>query len=171
MELYLIRHGLAQPLGQKNDFSDEKRALTSQGRDRMREIVRGLHRLGVALDLIMSSPLVRAVETASIVAEGLGMDEKLIELTSNLSPGSSADELLAEIKQRKRTESLALVGHEPDLGLLVARIISSNGDCRMSIPLKKGGVCCIQVRQTVPTFRGSLTWLLTPKPLRLLAKS
>jgi phosphohistidine phosphatase len=170
MDLYFIRHGLAQPLGQKNDFNDDKRALTSQGRERMREEVKGLRRLGVEFDLILTSPLIRAVETASIVAEGLGGDEKLVVLDSNLSPGSSADELFADIKQQKGTESIALVGHEPDLGLLIARIIFGTGEGRLSVPLKKGGVCCVSVRQTVPTFRGALNWLVTPKQLRLLAK-
>jgi len=167
MEIYLVRHGIAQQLGQKNQFTDEKRALTSQGRDRMREIARGLKRLGVVPDLIMTSPLARAVETAGIVAEGLGLEAKQVRTTESLAPGGSFDRLFEEIKRQKRTESVVLVGHEPDLSSLLSRIVSANGN--LSIPLKKGGVCCISLAETVPAFKGSLIWLLTPKQLMLLA--
>jgi len=166
MEIYLVRHAIAQQLGQKNQFTDEKRALTSQGRDRMRETARGLKRLGIVPDLIMTSPLVRAVETAAIVADVLALDPKQIRTSENLAPGGSFDRLFAEIKKQKRMESVVLVGHEPDLSSLLSLIVSADGN--LSIPLKKGGVCCISLTETVPAFRGSLIWLLTPKQLRLL---
>jgi phosphohistidine phosphatase len=169
MELYVIRHAIAQPLGQQNDFTDEKRALTSEGRDRMREAVKGLRKLEVELDLMLTSPLVRAVETAEIVAVGLGFGKKEIEQTANLAPGASADELLVEIKRRTGAESIALIGHQPDLGALISTIVY--GDDRLAIQLKKGSVCLINVTETVPTLRGELMWLLTPRQLRLLAKA
>ena len=168
MEIYLVRHGLAQQLGQKNEFADEKRTLTSQGRERMREIARGLKKIGIFPDLLMTSPLVRAVETAEIVAEALGLDQRQIHSTNSLAPGGSFQELFGEIKHQKRTESVVLVGHEPDLSSLLSQIVS--GDGSLSVPLKKGGVCCINVAETVPAFRGSLIWLLTPKQLRLLGR-
>jgi len=68
MDLYIIRHAIAESLGKENEFSDDRRALTEEGRDRMREIAKGLHRLGAEFDLILTSPLVRAVETAQVVA-------------------------------------------------------------------------------------------------------
>jgi phosphohistidine phosphatase len=169
MELYLIRHGIAQQLGLKNDFTDEKRALTSEGRDRMRDAARGLRKLGVQVDLLLTSPLVRAVETAEIVADALGFSNKEIIQTDRLAPGASADELFAEIKSHTGIESVALVGHEPDLGELVAKIVL--GDDRFSIELKKGSICCVNVVETVPSFRGGLAWLMTPKQLRLLGKA
>src|SRR6185295_13400435 len=89
MELYVIRHAIAQPLGQQNEFTDEKRALTSEGRDRMREAVKGLRRLEVEFDLILTSPLARAVETAEIVAAGLEFSKKGIKQTASLAPGVS----------------------------------------------------------------------------------
>lgn len=167
MELYLIRHALAQQLGLKNDFTDEKRTLTSEGRDRMREAGRGLRKLGVQLDLVFTSPLVRAVETAEIVADALGVNKKEIILTDKLAPGGSADELFAEIKSHS-VESVALVGHQPDLGEVMAKILQSHG--KLSVDLKKGSVCCINVVETVPSLRGDLVWLMTPKQLRLFAK-
>src|SRR5215470_9455742 len=143
MDIYLVRHAIAQQLGQKNEFTDEKRSLSSQGRERMRQIAKGLGRLGVVPDLIMTSPLVRAIETGDILAEALGLEQKQIRKSNALSPGGSFDELFAEIKRQKRIQSVALVGHEPDLSSLISRIVS--GDGALSVPLKKGGICCIRV--------------------------
>lgn len=168
MDLYIIRHAIAQPLGQKNDFADEKRALTSEGRERMREAARGLRKLGVEFDLLLTSPLMRAVETSEIVAAALGLGKKEVEQSQNLAPGASADELFAEIKRHTGAESIALIGHQPDLGALISRIVQGNGN--LAIDLKKGSVCCIKVSETVPTLHGNLMWLLTPKQLRLLAR-
>ena len=168
MELYLIRHALAQQLGLKNDFTDEKRTLTSEGRDRMREAARGLRKLGVQLDLLLTSPLVRAIETAEIVADALGISKKEIMQTDKLAPGASADELFAEIKSHTGVESVGVVGHQPDLGEILAKIVQARN--KFAIDLKKGSVCCINVVETVPSLRGELVWLMTPKQLRLLAK-
>jgi len=167
MELYLIRHGLAHPLGQKNDFIDEKRTLTAQGRDRIREVARGLRKLEVRPEIVLTSPLARAQETAEIVADSLGVDKRLVLTTDNLAPDSSFDVLFAEIKA-KQAESIALVGHEPHLGELAGTIIS--GAQSVALPLRKGGVCCIDVTETVPSFKGTLVWLLTPKQLRIIGK-
>lgn len=169
MELYLIRHGIAQQLGLKNDFTDEKRTLTSDGRDRIREVARGLKKLGVQLDLLLTSPLVRAVETAEIVAEVLGLGKKEIIQTGNLAPGGSADDLFAEIKSHTGVESAGLVGHEPYMGELAARMVHCNG--RFSIDFRKGSVCGLDIVETVPSLHGKLVWLMTPKQLRLLAKA
>ncbi|HJQ69289.1 MAG TPA: phosphohistidine phosphatase SixA [Blastocatellia bacterium] len=169
MDLYIIRHAIAQQLDKKNDFTDEKRDLTSEGRERMREAAKGLRKLDVELDLILTSPLVRAVETAEIVAAALGLSKKEIVQTDNLKPGASIDRLFSEIKKHAGVESLALVGHQPDLGEIVSRVAQGNGN--LSIALKKGGVCLINVIETVPTLHGNLMWLVTPKQLRLLAKS
>jgi phosphohistidine phosphatase len=169
MDLYVIRHATAQQLGQKNDFTDEKRALTSEGRERMREVARGLRRLGVELDLILSSPFVRAAETAEIIATTLGLSKKDIELTGKLTPDASKDELFAEIKRHSGAESIALVGHQPDLCEIISKIVQ--GNTSLAVELKKGSVCCLNVIETVPTLRGSLMWLCAPKHLRLLAKA
>jgi phosphohistidine phosphatase len=169
MDLYLVRHGIAQALGQENDFRDENRPLTVQGREKMREAAKGLKKLSIRLDLILTSPLVRAVETARMLGEGLGIDESMIEQTVNLVPGGQFNDLLAELKQQRRAESIALVGHEPTLGALAARLISGRSD--FPIPLKKGSVCCVNITETVPVFRGTLAWILTSKQLRLIGKS
>ena len=168
MELFIIRHAIAEPLGKPNEFSDDRRALTDEGRNRMREIVKGLTKLGVQIDLIITSPLVRAIETAEIVSTGLGLNKKDIRQTLNLAPGGSLESLFAEIKTHSEAESVALVGHQPDLGNIISKIISDEGD--VALQLKKGGVCCINISETVPTIRGAVAWLLAPRQLRLLAK-
>src|SRR5262245_41209402 len=160
MELYIIRHALAEPLGKRNEFSDEKRALTDEGRERMRVAARGLRKQGVELDLLLTSPLVRAVETAEIVGAALEIGKKQIRQTANLSPGAAAGDLLAEIKTCAGVESLALVGHEPDLSGLISRVIQTDVSS-LSIQLKKGSVCCLNITETVPALRGELMWLLT----------
>lgn len=167
MELYVIRHAISEPLGKRNEFSDEKRPLTDSGRDRMREITKGLHKLGVQFDLLLTSPLTRAIQTAEIIAAAFNVEAQEIRQTASLGPGVSAQALFAEIKIYTGVESVALVGHQPDLGLLVSSII---GSAAPTIQLKKGGVCCVNVSETVPAFRGDLVWLLTPKQLRLLAR-
>ncbi|HVF92280.1 MAG TPA: phosphohistidine phosphatase SixA [Blastocatellia bacterium] len=168
MELYIIRHAIAQPLGNKNDFTDEARALTSEGRDKMRDVARGMRKLGLELDLILTSPLVRAVETAEILASVFGESKKDIEQTGNLAPGASSGELFAELKGWTGVESVALVGHQPDLGELICKVVGSDGG--FFLELKKGGVCCITVTETVPDIHGALSWLMTPKQMRLLSK-
>src|SRR5215831_8942870 len=167
MDLYIIRHGLAHPLGQKNDFTDEKRTLTAQGRDRIREVAKGLRKLEVRPEMVLTSPLARAQETAELVADQLGVDKQMLVTTENLAPGSTFEELLAEIKE-KHVESIALIGHEPDLGELAGFLIA--GDDSVALPLRKGGVCCINVTETIPSFKGTLVWLLTPKQLRIIGK-
>jgi phosphohistidine phosphatase len=166
MELYLIRHGLAHPIGHRNDFADEKRTLTSQGRDRMREVARGLRKLAVKPELILTSPFARATETAEIVADTLGVDKQMLLITANLAPGCPFEQLFAEIKD-KRAESVALVGHEPDLGRIAGLILSGQN---LSVPLRKAGVCRVDVTETVPSFRGRLAWLLTAKQLRIIGR-
>src|SRR5215510_75524 len=123
MQICFIRHAEAHPLGQKNDFSDEKRSLTGDGRDRMRDGAKGLRALGLEPDLILTSPLVRAVETAEIVAAALGSSKKEIVQTDNLKPGAAVEELFAEIKRNTGVESLVLVGHEPDLSGIISEIL------------------------------------------------
>jgi phosphohistidine phosphatase len=169
MELFVIRHAIAELIGKENEFSDEKRVLTVEGRNRMREVVKGLVKLGVELDLIITSPLARAVQTAEIVATGVGLSKKEIKQSGNLAPGASAEHLFAEIKSYA-VEAIALIGHQPDLGGLIARIIQSSRGT-LSIQLKKGSVCFLNVTETVPTLRGDMVWMLTPRQLRLLAKA
>lgn len=162
-ELYLVRHGIAAERG-KEWPDDSKRPLTHKGIARMREIVAGLETQGVELDLILSSPLVRARQTADLIHQGLGGSIPLEE-TATLAPGGAPSDLIAFLRERKSTkkfERIALVGHEPDLGQLAAFLIGA----RAPLIFKKGGVCRIDFERVPPVPPGQLVWFLPPKILR-----
>jgi phosphohistidine phosphatase len=169
MDLYLIRHGIAEPLGRKNRFTDEERALTAEGVRRMREIGRGLAGLRVDLELVLTSPLRRAVQTSNVVAQQLGLREKEIEPTASLLPGGAQDQLFSDIKQHAGIESMALIGHEPDLSRTISQIVT--GGHNLSMQIRKGGVCLVSVTERVPSLKGHLVWMLTPRLLRIFAKA
>jgi phosphohistidine phosphatase len=163
-ELYLIRHGAAEERGESWP-DDAKRPLTEDGMLRLRRQVRGLARLGVSLDLILTSPLVRARQTAEIVAGGLHPQPHVATLDSLTPEGSYAD-IVADLAKHSRRSRIALVGHEPGIGELAARLIGS----RHRLPFKKGAVCCIEIDSLPPGGPGDLRWFLPPRILRLVRK-
>jgi phosphohistidine phosphatase len=163
-ELYFIRHGLAEDRGDAWP-DDTKRPLTDEGMSRMRKAARGLARIGVSIEVVLSSPLVRARQTAEIVASGLDPRPSLVNVDS-LAPDGSYAAVIADLEKHARKSRIALVGHEPMIGELAARLIGS----RHSIEFKKGAVCRIDVEDLPPAGPGDLCWLLTPKILRALKK-
>jgi phosphohistidine phosphatase len=167
MHIYLLRHGIAAPLGEQNEFDDAKRALTEDGIAKMREVSSGLKRLGATFDLVASSPLVRAKQTAEIVVEVLKIKEP-IRVWEELSPNASLDGSLQQLQKYHKKTSPLLVGHQPFMGMLACFLIC--GSDRTSLDFKKGGICCIQVDHVVPQSRGELLWMLTPKILRTLGE-
>ena len=163
-ELYLIRHGLAEERG--NAWPDDgKRPLTEEGMASMRKEARGLARLGVVLDVVLSSPLVRARQTAELVAGGLEPRPPIVNVES-LTPDGSYAAVVADLEKHARKHRIALVGHEPAIGELAARLIGS----RHSFEFKKGAVCRIDVDAIPPAGPGNLRWLLTPKVLKAVRK-
>jgi phosphohistidine phosphatase len=163
-ELYLVRHGLAEERGEAWP-DDAKRPLTEEGMSRMRKAARGLARLGVAFDIVLTSPLTRARQTAEIVAGAMGPRPTLVAIDS-LSPAGSVTGVIDELAKNARKTRIALVGHEPGIGELAARLIGS----RHAIEFKKGAVCRIDVEALPPSGPGDLRWLLTPKILRAIRK-
>jgi phosphohistidine phosphatase len=163
-ELYFVRHGLAEERGDAWP-DDTKRPLTEEGMSRLRKAVRGLSRIGVLIDVVLTSPLVRARQTADLVAGGLDPRPSIVNVDS-LAPAGSYAAVLADLEKHSRKCRLALVGHEPMLGELAARLIGS----RHPIEFKKGGVCRIDVDELPPAGPGDLRWMLTPKILRALKK-
>jgi phosphohistidine phosphatase len=163
-ELYLIRHGVAE---ESSDAwpDDAKRPLTEDGMDRLRKESRGLARLGVTIDVMLTSPLVRTRQTAEIVASALDPRPNLINAES-LAPGGTFQSVVAELEKHSKKSRIALVGHEPSIGELAARLIGS----RHPIEFKKGAVCRIDVESLPPAGPGSLRFLLTPKVLRSIKK-
>jgi phosphohistidine phosphatase len=163
-ELYVIRHGLAEERGDAWP-DDSKRPLTDEGMSRMRKSARGLSRIGVTIDVVLTSPLVRARQTAELVAGGLDPRPSLVNVDS-LAPDGSYAAVLADLEKHSRRCRIGLVGHEPMLGELAARLIGS----RHAIEFKKGAVCRIDIDDLPPTGPGDLRWMLTPKIMRALKK-
>ncbi len=161
-DLYLIRHGLAEERGEAWP-DDTRRPLTERGMARLRKEADALDRLGVAFDVILTSPLVRARQTAEIVAAGFS-PRPSVTVADALAPGGTHAALLTALEPQSKRAAIALVGHEPGLGELAARLVGT----RRPIPFKKGAVCCIEVDAVPPDEPGTLRWFLTPKMLRQL---
>lgn len=158
MNLYLIRHAIAvEDSGRYED--DSQRPLTDKGRKKMRQIAKGLRALGVEFDLILSSPYVRAAETAEIVAEVFKM-KKDVQFSENLIPMGDPNQLIAEMNEKYAADSVALVGHEPFLTALVGLLVSDNA--RVDLTIKKGGVCSLSTDDLHHTRKATMDWLLTP---------
>jgi len=166
MELYLLRHAIAvdrETGGYKNDC---ERPLTSQGRYKMKRIAQGMQILKLSFDTILSSPYIRAKETAAIVTEVLKIKTDSILLTKNLIPDASFEPLIKEINNHlPSSQNILLVGHQPHLSGLVSYLLA--GESSISIDFKKGGLCCLS---TEKLSKGSCTlnWLLTPSLLQML---
>jgi phosphohistidine phosphatase len=167
MNVYLMRHGIAVA-DQSGIESDSERPLTPKGVKRMRREARGLRRLRISFDTILTSPLVRARQTADIVAEILGLEGQIEEI-SELAPETSVDHLISGLGRFNDREHLLLVGHNPLLIRAISFLIS--GKDNLEIELKKGGCCCIETDRLPPDAPGTLHWFLTPKQLRRFGAS
>jgi phosphohistidine phosphatase len=163
MNLYLMRHGIAVVADQAGMESDSERPLTPKGVKRMRRAARGLRRLKISFDTILTSPLVRARQTADIVAETLGLEGQVEEIPE-LVPERSVEHLVLGITRFHDREHLLLVGHNPLLIRACSFFIS--GKDNLEIELKKGGLCCIETDGLPPSAPGTLHWFLTPRQLR-----
>jgi phosphohistidine phosphatase len=163
-ELYLIRHGIAEERGEKWP-DDNKRPLTDEGMERLREEGRGLVRLGVTFDIVLTSPLVRTRQTAEIIASAFD-DRPNVVIADSLAPGGTFQAVVADLEKHGKKTQLALVGHEPDIGELAARLVGA----RRAIEFKKGAVCRIDVDALPPAAPGALRYFLPPKLLRAVKK-
>lgn len=161
-EVYLVRHAIAAERGP--DWPDDtKRPLTERGIARFTEAVAGLAWLGVALDDIYTSPLIRTRQTAQLLAKGLDGHAAVKGLEA-LAPGHAPADVVRALAEVVTRRQIALVGHEPGLGELAAFLIGS----RRPIPFRKGGVCRIDVESFGAKRPGELQWMLPPKVLRKL---
>jgi len=158
MKLYLVRHAIAEDVRESED--DSLRPLTEKGREKMRRIAQALEELGVQPDLIVSSPYVRASQTASILAKGLKYKEELA-YSDFLVPMAEPDDMIGEINEKFSVDELMLVGHEPNLSSLAGVLLAGSPD--LSINFKKGGVCCLSVDDLHYDRTATLEWLVTPK--------
>ncbi len=159
MQVYLIRHGLA---GESGSYAnDDERPLTKEGRKKARTCAQRLNALGIAFELILTSPLVRARQTAEILKEE-GLSPAL-EVFAPLAPGGSLASWLEWLSNWSQ-QPLALVGHNPDLSDWAETLVW--GEARGVIVLKKTGLICLELPEAEPPVgRSLLTVLLPPKLL------
>lgn len=162
-----MRHGIAVP-AEAGMTSDWERPLTKKGRDRIYKEATGLLALEISPDRIFTSPLLRAQQTAQVVAEVLKMGEALEEIRE-LAPDRSPQEVIRRLGTYQNIQRILLIGHQPLLGETASYLLS--GDDKLEIRLKKGGLCCIEADRLPPEKTAVLHWLLTAKQLRLLAGS
>src|SRR5262245_11307051 len=160
LELYLIRHGVAATRGE--DYPDDsKRPLTGSGMSKLRKEAKALNALEVGFDLIITSPLVRTKQTAEIIAETLN-GKPPVTTSDSLAPAGTPAAVMQELARHMRKARIALVGHEPNLGELAARLIGA----RSPIEFKKGAICRIDFEVLPPKALGQLRWFLPPRILR-----
>ncbi len=163
MELYFIRHGIAEEA--TNEIKDEQRSLTEQGRKKMQKVAQRLKDLDLSFDLIATSPLVRAQQTAEILVS-IGLSSQL-EQCSYLAPGGSTEDWVEKWlkpKDYQPSTRLALVGHQPCLTNWAEILIW--GEVKNSLVLKKAGIIGIEIPPTASIVgRGQMFWLTPPRYL------
>ena len=162
MKIYLMRHGVAREPGEADYEVDSLRPLTANGRDHIAKIARALRKLDVKPDLILSSPYVRAEQTATILAKEFDLQKHLI-LSELLVPEGKAEEIIGAIVENDMADEVLIVSHEPCLSSLASFLVASDPD--LAINIRKGGVCCLLADDLCVAPRAVLEWLLTPKIL------
>jgi phosphohistidine phosphatase len=169
MEIYFLRHGEAGkrvPIASR----DTERALTASGRKEVEEVGEGMAELGLKFDVVATSPLKRAKETASIVNKALNRKHP-VEEWSELAPDGNRNALYDRLRKLRLGSTVMFVGHEPYLTTSIGEIVGRDGVGSSSprIVLKKGGLAKVSVTGVNPRVMGELRWLLTPKQIRKMA--
>lgn len=163
-ELYIVRHAIASERGPEWP-DDGKRPLTERGVARFRQAVAGLQWMDARVEEVFTSPLVRARQTADLLASDLG-GSALVKNLSTLAPGHTPAEVLSQLSSKARRHRVALVGHEPGLGELAAHLIGA----RRPLSFRKGGSCRIDCDALGGKQPGELVWFATPRMLRRLGR-
>ncbi len=167
-ELYLLRHAKALEPGKKWSGCDDRRPLSVEGAKKMRAIALGMRALKLKFDVILSSPYVRARQTAEIAAEAFKLAKK-IKYSTHLAPTANPAELLTELQERGLTgRAILVVGHEPFLTGLVSLLTTGQGG--LALNFKKAGLCRLTVSSFRPGRCAMLDWFLPPQVLARLAK-
>ena len=166
MRLYIVRHGTAIDREDASCPPDPERYLTKEGIAKTREAARGTKRLGIRPDQMISSPYVRAMQTATIFAEVCGFPTNKISTTDALLPEADAARIFRELEKMKRGEEIFCFGHGPNVDGVVSRAV---GAPRPITSLKKAAVACIEFERLSPSA-GTLLWIATPKILRAISR-
>jgi phosphohistidine phosphatase len=166
MQLYIVRHGIAIGREDPRCPSDPERYLTEEGVEKTMQVAKGVAALGATADLLLSSPYVRAIQTAEIFASELDYAKQKIRRSDLLLPGAEPSLLFRELARDKQVSSIFLFGHAPQLDDIIATALGSK---RHVTSLKKTGVALIEVKRLSPPI-GLLVWLAIPKLLRRSGK-
>jgi phosphohistidine phosphatase len=162
MRIILFRHGPAGERDPERWPDDGQRPLTARGVERTALAALGLTRLVPGVTRVLTSPLVRARQTADLLVEAIGGGIP-VETFDGLTPGQSARVVLQRLAGLDASESVVLVGHEPDLGQLAGTLLF---EAPAALPLKKAGACAIGFEERARAAQGSLEWLVPPRFLR-----
>jgi phosphohistidine phosphatase len=168
MQLLVIRHGIAENAETfaATGKDDSRRPLTKAGTRKMKEVAAGLLEMVEALDVIGASPLLRAQQTAEIVAKAYG--DLSVTTAEALSPGSDPSSLVHWLGEHAAAEFVAIVGHEPHLGMLVTWLMTGGRDSRVA--MSKGGAALLEFPLRVTAGSGTLQWVLTGSQLRRMGE-
>jgi phosphohistidine phosphatase len=167
MRLSLLRHGIAADRGRLKYENDSERPLTPKGERQMRRIAQGLQASGLSYDLILSSPYLRAKQTADIVAQALSAPEGVL-LADALTPERNPRQLIEALRtDYHEQQDILVVGHEPYLSRLISTLLT--GGPNLSVVLKRGGLCALDVESLRFGRCATLISLLVPRQLRRLA--
>ena len=164
MKVYLVRHGQAHGIG-GGIIRDSERTLTDEGKDETGQVAKGLKTIGVSLDILVSSPLTRAKQTAEIFKSELGGQ---MEVSDSLAPAVDFSRLYRFLSKFPTANEIMLVGHEPDVGEVVKDL--SVGGLEFRLPFPQAAVCCVEVADLPPTMSGTIKWMLTPSIICPLVK-
>jgi phosphohistidine phosphatase len=158
MEIYVLRHGEAEE--RETGLADRDRKLTARGKQDLKAVLKVARKAEVAPELILTSPLRRAQETAAIAAEVLGC-KRVVE-TRNLLPGASPELIWKEIGSEHKVDKILLAGHQPHLSSLIGLLL----EAPVMVDLKKGSLVRISTQARLGPPRGVLKWMLTAKVAR-----
>jgi len=153
MKLYLVRHAAA--VERSEDVTEEYRYLTIRGRRSFRLTAKRMAKKEEMPDVILSSPLARALQTAEILSEAGGFDGEVV-VSPDLAPGFDQNKLRRILAAHKGKDALALVGHEPDLSGVAATLLGLS----QPLPIKKGMVAYLKLNPGQKNVKASLKWLL-----------
>jgi phosphohistidine phosphatase len=167
MNLYLLRHGIAVDPSSPRFAKDSERPLTQKGKRRLQQQVAvAMGALKISFDVILSSPYVRAKQTAEIIAKSLKRQKKL-KFSDELTPGGNPKLLIQQLNElRPKPKNILLVGHEPYLSKLIALLTA--GNTSMEIDLKKGSLCKLETESLRYARCATLICLLAPRHLALM---
>jgi len=166
MLIYVVRHGIAIDRDNPKCPPDPERYLTEDGVEKTKQVADGVAALGAAADLMLSSPYVRAMQTAEIFASALGYSKQKIRRTDLLLPGAEPSMLFRELAKDKDSSTIFLFGHAPQLDDVIATALGSRHHVTS---LKKAGVALLELKRVSPPS-AEILWLAPPKLLRKAGK-